>query len=170
LATDLERELADIRREVIEGRNLVIRTDNLLKTLHSEVKAVGARQKEFERRQMVSSAAAYGLFALLAGTAAFLLSGARASSANGERDKAVTELKTLTQTVEKERADQATIAAARRSAADAYRMSSIPWSARPSPTGRRHSAGSSARPPSSGARLRSGGTSGPLPPRTSRAS
>jgi tetratricopeptide (TPR) repeat protein len=122
LGTDLERELADIRREVIEGRNLVIRTDNLLKTLHSEVKAFGARQKEFERRQMLSSAAAYALFALLAGTAALLLSGARASAANGERDKAVAELKTLTQSIEKERADQAAIAAARRSATDAYRM------------------------------------------------
>jgi len=122
VGTDLERELADIRREVIEGRNLVIRTDNLLKTLHSEVKAFGARQKDFERRQLLSSAAAYALFALLAGGAAFLLSGARASSANGERDKAVAELRTLTQSLEKERAEQATIAAARRSAGEAYRM------------------------------------------------
>ncbi|HVP59800.1 MAG TPA: tetratricopeptide repeat protein [Myxococcaceae bacterium] len=122
MGTDLERELADIRREVIEGRNLVIRTDNLLKTLHSEVKAFGARQKDFERRQMLSSAAAYALFALLVGTAALLLSGARASAANGERDKAVAELRTLTQSIEKERADQAAVAAARRSAADAYRM------------------------------------------------
>jgi tetratricopeptide (TPR) repeat protein len=122
LGTDLERDLADIRREVIEGRNLVIRTDNLLKTLHSEVKAFGARQKEFERRQMMSSAAAYALFALLAGTAAVLLSGARASAGNGERDKAVADLKTLTQSIEKERGDQAAVAAARRSAADAYRM------------------------------------------------
>ncbi|HZJ55164.1 MAG TPA: tetratricopeptide repeat protein [Myxococcaceae bacterium] len=122
MGTDLERELADIRREVIEGRNLVIRTDNLLKTLHSEVKAFGARQKEFERRQMRSSAAAYALFALLAGTAAVLLSGARASAANGERDKAVAELKTLTQGIEKERADQTAVAAARRSATEAYRM------------------------------------------------
>jgi tetratricopeptide (TPR) repeat protein len=122
LGTDLERELADIRREVIEGRNLVIRTDNLLKTLHSEVKAFGARQKEFERKQMVSSAAAYALFAILAGGAALLLSGARASAANGERDKAVADLKALTQSVDKERADQASIAAARRSATDAYRM------------------------------------------------
>ena len=122
MGTDLERELADIRREVIEGRNLVIRTDNLLKTLHSEVKAFGARQKEFERKQMMSSAAAYALFAILAGTAALLLSGARASAANGERDKAVAELKTLTQSIEKERADQASVAAARRSATDAYRM------------------------------------------------
>jgi tetratricopeptide (TPR) repeat protein len=120
--TDLERELADIRREVIEGRNLVIRTDNLLKTLHSEVKAFGARQKEFERRQLMSSAAAYALFALLAGTAALLLSGVRASAANSERDKAVAELKTLTQSIEKERADQAAVVAARRAASDAYRM------------------------------------------------
>lgn len=119
---DLERELAEIRREVIEGRNLVIRTDNLLKTLHSEVKAFGARQKDFERRQLVSSAAAYALFALLAGAAAVLLSGARASSASGERDKAVADLKTVTQTLEKERADQAAIAGARRAATDAYRM------------------------------------------------
>ena len=122
MGTDLERELADIRREVIEGRNLVIRTDNLLKTLHSEVKAFGARQKEFERKQLISSAAAYAVFAILAGGAALLLSGARASAANGERDKAVAELKTLTQSIEKERADQAAIAAARRSATDAYRM------------------------------------------------
>ena len=122
MGTDLERELADIRREVIEGRNLVIRTDNLLKTLHSEMKGFGARQKEFERRQMLSSAAAYALFALLAGTAAVLASGVRASVASGERDKAVAELKTLTQTLEKERADQAGAAAARRSAGEAYRM------------------------------------------------
>jgi len=122
LGTDLERELADIRREVIEGRNLVIRNDNLLKTLHSEVKAFGARQKDFERRQKLSSAAAYALFALLAGTAAVLLSGARASAANGERDKAMAELKTLTQAIEKERGDQAAVAAARRSATEAYRM------------------------------------------------
>ena len=60
---DLERELADIRREVIEGRNLVIRTDNLLKTLHSEVKSFGVRQKEFERKLRLSSAAAYALVA-----------------------------------------------------------------------------------------------------------
>ena len=119
---DLERELADIRREVIEGRNLIIRTDNLLKTLHSEVKAFGVRQKEFERKQRTSSAAAYALFALLAGAAALLVSGARASLARGERDRAVAELKALTETVEKERSEQGAVAAARKSAAEAYRM------------------------------------------------
>ena len=119
---DLERELAEIRREVIEGRNLVIRTDNLLKTLHSEVKSFAVRQKEFERKQRLSSAAAYALFALLAGMAALLISGARASLARGERDRAVAELKALTETVEKERADQAAVAVARKSAAEAYRM------------------------------------------------
>jgi tetratricopeptide (TPR) repeat protein len=122
VATDLERELAEIRREVIEGRNLVIRTDNLLKTLHAEVKAFGGRQKDFERRQLLSSAAAYVLFAVLAGTAALLVGGARASLANTERDKAVADLKTLTQTMEKERGEQAAAASARKAATDAYRM------------------------------------------------
>ena len=89
MGTDLERELADIRREVIEGRNLVIRTDNLLKTLHSEVKAFGARQKEFERRQMLSSAAAYALFALLAATALSLSPLAAEARAPESRSAAV---------------------------------------------------------------------------------
>jgi tetratricopeptide (TPR) repeat protein len=122
VGNDLERELAEIRREVIEGRNLVIRTDNLLKTLHSEVKAFGLRQKEFERRQFFSSAAAYAMFALLAGAGAFLLSGARASASHQERDKAVADLKALTQSVEKERAEQAGMDSARRAATEAYRM------------------------------------------------
>jgi tetratricopeptide (TPR) repeat protein len=122
VGNELERELADIRREVIEGRNLVIRTDNLLKTLHAEVKSFALRQKEFERRQLMSSAAAYALFALLAGAAAFLLSGARSSAANQERDKAVGDLKALTQSVEKERGEQASTESARRAAAEAYRM------------------------------------------------
>lgn len=122
MGNDLERELAEIRREVIEGRNLVIRTDNLLKTLHSEVKAFGGRQKDFERRQFFSSAAAYVMFALLAGAGAFLLSGARSSAANQERDKAVADLKALTQSVEKERGEQASVDSARRAAAEAYRM------------------------------------------------
>ena len=59
--------LEELKREVIEGRNLVIKTDNLLKTLHAELKQVGKHQEEFERRQWRSSAVAYGIFAALAG-------------------------------------------------------------------------------------------------------
>ena len=66
---DLDKELTDIRREVIESRNLVIKTDNLLKSLHAEVKVVGKRQDEFQKHQWLSSAAAYLAFALIAGTA-----------------------------------------------------------------------------------------------------
>jgi len=122
LRTDLELELADLRREVIEGRNLVIRTDNLLKTFHAEMRAFGARQKAFEGRQMLSSAAAYAIFALLAGGAALFLSGARTAAADRERDKAVAEMKALTRSVEKDRAEQAAVVAAHRSAGEAYRM------------------------------------------------
>jgi hypothetical protein len=122
MRTELEQELSDLRREVIEGRNLVIRTDNLLKTLHTEMKAFERRQKAFDRRQMLSSAAAYALFALLAGGAALLLSGARTAVADSERDKAVAELKALTRSIDKDRTERAAVAAARRSAGEAYRM------------------------------------------------
>jgi len=120
--TELEQELAELRREVFEGRTLIIRTDNLLKTLHTEMKAFGARQKQFDRRQMLSSGAAYTLFALLAGGAALFLSGARTSAADSERDRAVAELKAFTRSIEKDRAEQAAVAAVRRSAGEAYRM------------------------------------------------
>ena len=86
------------------------------------MKEFGTRQKAFERRQMLSSAAAYALFALLAGRAALFLSGARTAAADSERDKAVAELKALTRSVDKARAEQAAVAAAHRSAAEAYRM------------------------------------------------
>ncbi len=190
MRTELEQELADLRREVIEGRNLVIRTDNLLKTFHAQMRAFGARQKAFEHRQTLSSAAAYAMFALLAGGAALFLSGARTAAADSERDKAVAELKALTRSVDKDRAERAAVAAAHRSAAEAYRMMTnlpgerrlegvtalarmdqgklIPSSARRSRTAPPRSGGSSGRRRSSEARKRSAPRSGPPPPPSSR--
>jgi hypothetical protein len=37
---DSSKALEDIRREVIEARNMTIKTDNALKSLHAELKAV----------------------------------------------------------------------------------------------------------------------------------
>ena len=62
--TDVEKELADLRREIVEARNLVIKSDNLLKNLHAEVKAVGKRHEDLQKRQWLSSAVAYVLFAM----------------------------------------------------------------------------------------------------------
>ncbi|HXX29967.1 MAG TPA: tetratricopeptide repeat protein [Myxococcaceae bacterium] len=89
---ELEKELADIRREVIESRNLVIRTDNQLKTLHAEVKGVGRRLEEAQRRQRLASAVAYGIFALLAVGAGLAVSSVRAALAAHEQERLSREL------------------------------------------------------------------------------
>ncbi len=65
-------ELALLRKEVIEARNLVIKTDNLLKNLHAELKKMGNRQDEQEKRHWMTSVTAYIIFALIAGVGAVL--------------------------------------------------------------------------------------------------
>jgi tetratricopeptide (TPR) repeat protein len=97
-----ERDLSDLRREVIESRNLVIKTDNLLKNLHAELKQMGRKQELFEKRHMMTSVAAYFLFAAIATIGAFAFArteirGAREESvANEARVKQMTqELETL---------------------------------------------------------------------------
>ncbi len=119
---DVDKELSEIRKEVIESRNLVIKTDNLLKNLHSEVKAVGKRQEEFERRQWVSSAAAYVLFAVLILAASLVVTAVRISSANSEKQRLQKTIDELTAKLEKDRADLQLAQAASRGAADAYRQ------------------------------------------------
>ncbi len=65
-ASGLEREVAELRREILESRNLVIKSDNLLRGLHAEVKALGKRHEDAEKRSWIASGVAYGAFALLA--------------------------------------------------------------------------------------------------------
>ena len=84
-----ERDLSDLRREVIESRNLVIKTDNLLKNLHAELKQMGRKQELFEKRHMMTSVAAYFLFAAIATIGAFTFArteirGAREEAAANE--------------------------------------------------------------------------------------
>ncbi len=119
---DFDKELSDIRREVIESRNLVIKTDNLLKNLHAELKLVGRRQEDFQKRQWMSSAAAYFAFAVMAITAALLISAARTSSAGREKERLEKTIGELSSQVDKDRAElQASLASSHR-AAEAYRQ------------------------------------------------
>ena len=119
---EVDKELSEIRKEVIESRNLVIKTDNLLKSLHAEVKAVGKRQEEFERRQVISSATAYLLFAVLVIAASLVVGAVRSSSAKGERQRMQKTIDELSAKLEKDRADLQLAQAASRRAADAYRQ------------------------------------------------
>lgn len=109
--TDLDKELSDIKKEVIEGRNLVIKTDNLLKNLHAELKAVSKKQEEFERRKLISSGAAYVLFAVMAIIGAILVSNARVAAAGQEKErfeKTISELTTKLDELKKAEAARVT--------------------------------------------------------------
>jgi len=121
---DVDKELSEIRKEVIESRNLVIKTDNLLKSLHAEVKAVGRRQEDFERRQWISSATAYLLFAVVIVAASLLVGAARSWSTKSERQRMQKAIEELTGKQEKDRADLQLAQTASRRAADAYRQMS----------------------------------------------
>lgn len=117
-----EKELGEIRREVIEARNLVIKTDNLLKNLHAEVKAIGKRHEDFQRRQWISSGVAYALFAVLSVGGAFLLVSSSSSNANEERARLQKKVEELGGELEKLRADAAAVQGAQRAASDVYKM------------------------------------------------
>jgi tetratricopeptide (TPR) repeat protein len=119
---DLDKELADIRREVIESRTLVIRADNQLKTLHAEVKGLGRRLEEMKAQQRLASAAAYGLFALLAVGGGLAVAAVGGAVGAHERERLSHELAESTAALEQAKAQAATAAAASLRAADVYRM------------------------------------------------
>lgn len=61
-------ELTRLREEVVNTRNVTIKTDNLIKNLGGEVKAITQRQAHLERKSLWNSVFAYLIFvALIAG-------------------------------------------------------------------------------------------------------
>ncbi|WP_224240931.1 tetratricopeptide repeat protein [Hyalangium gracile] len=119
---EVDKELTEIRKEVIEARNLVIKTDNLLKNLHAEVKAVGKRHEDFQRRQWISSGVAYALFAVLAVGGAVMTTRASTSTADAERERLEKSVADVTSQLEKQRAELAANQNAQRAAADVYKL------------------------------------------------
>lgn len=120
--SDLNKPLDEIRREVVEARNMTIKTDNALKSLHAELKVVSAQQAEFQKRTWFSTGAAYLGFLLVCAAGAFALSGARAASANEQKQRLEGQVAELTRELEKHKADSATSDKAERSAAEVYKM------------------------------------------------
>ncbi len=57
-------DISTLRKELIEARNLVIKTDNLLKNLHAELKQMGRKHEEQEKRHWMTSVTAYIGFAV----------------------------------------------------------------------------------------------------------
>ena len=77
-------EIAALRREVIEARNLVIKTDNLLKNLHAELKQMGRKHEEQEKRHWMTSVTAYIGFAVIAGVGAIAFANAEVRTARSD--------------------------------------------------------------------------------------
>ena len=110
-------ELSSLRKEIIEARNLVIKNDNLLKNLHAELKQMGRKHDEQEKRHWMTSVTAYIAFALLAASGAFMYARAEvrlareASQQNEQLARQLTQEKDKAQSAEKSRHDASTKAA-----------------------------------------------------------
>ena len=116
------KELSEIRKEVIEARNLVIKTDSLLKNLHAEVKAIGKRHEDLQKRQWLSSGVAYAIFAALCVAGAVMVSSARSSNTTAERERLEKTVAELTTQLEKQRTELTAAQGARRQAAEVFRL------------------------------------------------
>jgi TolA-binding protein len=79
-----ESEMSLLRKEVVEARNLVIKNDNLLKNLHAELKLMGRRHDEQERRHWMTSVTAYIAFAIIASVGAIAYAKAEVRTAREE--------------------------------------------------------------------------------------
>ena len=77
-------DISTLRKELIEARNLVIKTDNLLKNLHAELKQMGRRHEEQEKRHWMTSVTAYIGFAVIAGAGAIAYANAEVRTARSD--------------------------------------------------------------------------------------
>src|SRR3954468_6791187 len=77
-------DISLLRKEVIEARNLVIKTDNLLKNLHAELKQMGRKHEEQEKRHWMTSVTAYIGFTVIAGVGAIAFANAEVRTARSD--------------------------------------------------------------------------------------
>ncbi|PZR16086.1 MAG: hypothetical protein DI536_07270 [Archangium gephyra] len=127
ITPELTKVLEDIRREVVESRNMTIKTDNALKLLHAELKTVSTQQDAFQKRTWFSTGAAYVLFSALCVGGVIVISNARASAANAERERLEKQVGELNATIDKLKSEAAASLAAEQSALQVYRqMTTLP--------------------------------------------
>lgn len=126
-AADQGKLFEEIRREVVEARNMTIKTDNALKSLHAELKIVSTQQDAFQKRTWFSTAAVYALFVALCVGGVVVISNARASSANADRERLEKQVTELNGTIDKLKSDAAGQLAAEQTALQVYRqMTTLP--------------------------------------------
>src|SRR5947208_7181283 len=75
---------AVLRKEILEARNLIIKTDSLLKNLHAELKQMGRKHEEQEKRHWMTSVTAYIVVAIIASVGAIAYARAEVRTARVE--------------------------------------------------------------------------------------
>ena len=75
---------AVLRKEILEARNLIIKTDSLLKNLHAELKQMGRKHEEQEKRHWMTSVTAYIVVAIIASVGAIAYARAEVRTAREE--------------------------------------------------------------------------------------
>jgi tetratricopeptide (TPR) repeat protein len=101
-------DISLLRKEVIEARNLVIKTDNLLKNLHAELKQMGRKHEEQEKRHWMTSVTAYIGFAVIAGVGAIAFANAEVRTARTDAQANEVRAATLQKDAEKIKATDQT--------------------------------------------------------------
>lgn len=82
----VEELLRSLEKEVVEARNQTIKTDNSLRNLVGDVKAISRRQEAYESRLAINSVGAYVIFATLAFVGLLLFFRASIARAQLDRD------------------------------------------------------------------------------------
>jgi tetratricopeptide (TPR) repeat protein len=87
---ELEDEIKEIKKEIIDSRNLIIKTDNLVKNLGADLKAIQKKQESYEKKYVFNSIAAYVIFVALIGAGAYFLVESRVEKLRSENQELTT--------------------------------------------------------------------------------
>jgi tetratricopeptide (TPR) repeat protein len=87
---ELEDEIKEIKKEIIDSRNLIIKTDNLVKNLGADLKAIQKKQESYEKKYIFTSIAAYIIFVALIGAGAYFLVESRVEKLRSENQELIT--------------------------------------------------------------------------------
>ncbi|RMG16831.1 MAG: hypothetical protein D6729_10170 [Deltaproteobacteria bacterium] len=121
---NVEKEIAALRQEVYEARGLIIKSDNLLRNLHAELKAIAKKQQEAERRHFVGHVVSLILFAVLAGAGAYL---ATTLAVAAERASATKALEAARKAAEEAKAREAEVVAEEKAREEAVQRALALW-------------------------------------------
>ncbi|MCG8558081.1 MAG: tetratricopeptide repeat protein [Proteobacteria bacterium] len=119
---DVDDEIREIKKEIIESRSLVIKTNNLTNSLAADIKSIGKRQADYERRFNWNGAVAYVVVATLSFVGLKLWSDVRVGEIESEKETLARQVQDLRRDVAEQTRQAARRANAEAKAADYYKL------------------------------------------------